>query len=1160
MRRFLIVGCGGSGGLTLQFLMDQLHADLQARGITELPRGWQFLHIDVPIAPDGVGGSRPPSVRDQGGEYLSIGTMTGQFRDVADGIVRRLQAGPGLGGLTTWSPHPKSVGVPVSEGAGQFRAVGRILALAKVQEIRERLETAWRDIDTGAARAETKAAAKVLSPATVDAVDQAPYVLVVSSMAGGTGAAMVIDVCRILASIGPNPEMIAVVVHTAQVFDGLAENQRAGVDANAAAMIGELMALQAGAGVADDRGLLRDLGAALPGEAAVPFRRVIPVGSRIGTTGERMGDSADDRCRGLGRAIAALMADGTAWEGFKKNTLENFGGGRKVDQSIVGWGVDSDNLVWGSLGYASVSLGRERYFEYSAQRLAREAVDRLVVGHLTHGDDRPASAQLDALLDQTLWPRLAAAIRLPEQRTQVGGWLDGVSGNRFRPVSIELAEEARTMLPAGQRQLAELGRLLVAGAREQEPRWRDRLAQEAYVFTAQWVQWVQDTLSAQVRDVTAEFGLPAAQALLQHWQERCEILTTWLREGAVTERQPTLAQPGAALQHVQTRRGQARADSAFVTELVQGLAVTIHRQLAAELGGLLAQVLPDLREGWTQQLIDALNERLRELELLRADSSRHAGQAQARTDVYASWPGPGIVPERFNGAPNEVQLTTAEEFRGLFDRHVRATGGGDLSSADALRQVIGTVLHGRWQTTGGNQVDSTCVEVLAGWRSQALARDVAADGTIAARINPPAPGGFRITLDAPEVLRRAREYLDRPKEPFSRFVRVSLDEYLVEPGLREAERARRSAEVVRAVTAALGKAQPMVAVDALKARWIHGQDLQVYYTFSAMPVGDTPVSTELLRHLDAQVDVMQPQTREALQAAVTAGVGSRATRIDIYGSYPNLSPVVFTSLLEPVIRRWDQCTGDAERATFWRWKRSRRLAGALPVGDAARQAMITGWFVGRMFGLVRYPEESGAGGFFVYDVETGNWVQLPSPMPAPGGRPGSGGQPDRGLDRLAAVLEAMPVRLANCATAPAIDPLEPLKGYRVLRQLGDDGPAEPSGISRVATRAADVWIDTGTSLSDLEPGRSGPAGGTPGDRRTAILDYLDELTEHFTTEYLPPNGYRQTPSGRFSRIDDLQEALETPRFHEVAADALVAVDTVRSLVRGDSRHIGGPDV
>ena len=46
----------------------------------------------------GVGGSRPPSVRDQGGEYLSIGTMTGQFRDVADGVIRRLQAGPGLGG------------------------------------------------------------------------------------------------------------------------------------------------------------------------------------------------------------------------------------------------------------------------------------------------------------------------------------------------------------------------------------------------------------------------------------------------------------------------------------------------------------------------------------------------------------------------------------------------------------------------------------------------------------------------------------------------------------------------------------------------------------------------------------------------------------------------------------------------------------------------------------------------------------------------------------------------------------------------------------------------------------------------------------------------------------------------------------------------------
>ena len=48
MRRFLVVGCGGSGGATLAYMMDQLRSELLAAGVYSLPMGWQFVHIDVP--------------------------------------------------------------------------------------------------------------------------------------------------------------------------------------------------------------------------------------------------------------------------------------------------------------------------------------------------------------------------------------------------------------------------------------------------------------------------------------------------------------------------------------------------------------------------------------------------------------------------------------------------------------------------------------------------------------------------------------------------------------------------------------------------------------------------------------------------------------------------------------------------------------------------------------------------------------------------------------------------------------------------------------------------------------------------------------------------------------------------------------------------------
>lgn len=70
MKKFLVVGCGGSGGSTLHFIMDQLRADLRSHGITELPPAWQFLHIDVNPEPPRTKGLG--NIRDLGGQYLSV--------------------------------------------------------------------------------------------------------------------------------------------------------------------------------------------------------------------------------------------------------------------------------------------------------------------------------------------------------------------------------------------------------------------------------------------------------------------------------------------------------------------------------------------------------------------------------------------------------------------------------------------------------------------------------------------------------------------------------------------------------------------------------------------------------------------------------------------------------------------------------------------------------------------------------------------------------------------------------------------------------------------------------------------------------------------------------------------------------------------------------
>ena len=44
-------------------------------------------------------------------------------------------------------------------------------------------------------------------------------------------------------------------------------------------------------------------------------------------------------------------------------------------------GGGRDALGFGAIGFASIGLGRDRYAEYVAQRLARRAVERLLRGH-----------------------------------------------------------------------------------------------------------------------------------------------------------------------------------------------------------------------------------------------------------------------------------------------------------------------------------------------------------------------------------------------------------------------------------------------------------------------------------------------------------------------------------------------------------------------------------------------------------------------------------------------------------------------------------------------------------------------------------------------------------------------------------------------------------
>src|SRR5699024_11367636 len=187
-------------------MMDQLSSDLAVWG-KRIPKGWQFVHLDVPsgeeAGPNGLG-----NVQVQGGRYLGLGPQSGSYGDLDHALSQKLAGARGLETLATWAPRqPQSVPTPISVGAGQYRAVGRAITLVRAGDVRQTLQAAYDDLF----RVETTTEMTELARAAGARFEpnEPPSVPVVSSLAGGAGASMALDVCRRVSRAGADPRLMS---------------------------------------------------------------------------------------------------------------------------------------------------------------------------------------------------------------------------------------------------------------------------------------------------------------------------------------------------------------------------------------------------------------------------------------------------------------------------------------------------------------------------------------------------------------------------------------------------------------------------------------------------------------------------------------------------------------------------------------------------------------------------------------------------------------------------------------------------------------------------------------------------------------------------------------------------------------------------------------
>lgn len=1155
MRKFLVVGCGGSGGATLAYMMDQLHSDLAEFGVDRIPQGWQFVHLDVPTAPSPV--RNIGTVRDQGGTYVGTGPQSDSYRVLDGALSQQLLSRHALDTIATWAPRdPEAVHVPLSTGAGQYRALGRIITLSQVGRVREELQRAWDKLFLVSTDSEMRGLS-LPGAGAFDPNDQ-PIVLVVSSMAGGAGASMALDICRVLTMVsGLDPRLMGVFMVSPDIFGSLPDSAVTGVRANALAMLGEIVASQTGAAREHDVALLRALGQENGEGELIPFARVFPVGRHVGAQRTVFGDGSPDAVyRGLGRGLSALMLSGQATQQFVEWDLTN-GAGVAGNRHYLGWGNKQwNNLPWGAFGFASLSMGRDRYKEYSAQRLARSSVDQLLRGHLQADNQASDEEQVNAILDNQ-WPNICAELGLPMAGAgTVASWLMGAVLQRHDAAGHAGAivdSSVRRDMPQGggvaaaqwtdrvRLVLSERRDYLLAGAQQTAElvayRWQDHfVARLEYATIAAlgdkglpYATGLVKRVRRQLQDVV----VPSGAELLRH--------APGVRIGEVSDdAKPVLA----------ALKGNLANTGEVLERVLAGTVANVQTQIYAQLADQVGKAAAALTTEVIDQLVAALDESQILLRRTVSEPARELGLAYLKTDEYAAWPSEDDydVAVRFSEANNEVMLTSSTQFKLQFESHLpQAVGtdtGGRRGLEEGIRRAVAHVITGRWTTVSGTRApadDQPTVERTAAWRSSAFPRDPETGQALIAQ-----RARYNVHTRPNELLDRARKFVSRSGESFDRFCAVSLREFVLgADSPAESEMADRHRDIVIKFGEALNLARPLASVNEKAMQAIHGAaQMEYQYKFSAIPFKDNRVADDVAASLREQ-----PKIDKASADALTRALNDegKLKRINIFGSYPNYSPLAYTAVVEHASKQW-LASSPSQRQAFWTMRRARPLHAALPMHADERFACVAGWILGRAIGLIHQPEEPFTEPAQVWSTAERRWVHFPNPLLTP---PSAFRAP---YDWLPAILESFLVAIAHSHQPPVMSSMLP---YVSLRRIYDDSPEDPvSGLNSLAAKKHLTNFlrsgDLGTGVNSVVPG-TGPAVSV--DERARLLErYFNEFHQFTGHHYMAPGegaapgSPGATGGGSFSSIGVRQQASQTPIFRDLAPDVFLATRRLIELI------------
>ena len=1060
LTRFLLIGVGGSGGKTLRYCWRELDRKLEAAGWTEgLPQAWQFLHIDVPEIPDGIEGDVPTDV---GMEYLGLARQPRRYADFDRDLVTSDPAV--LPVLAEWRPDPSLTYAAPYNGAGQRRAVGRVVTITEMDRIGDALNAAVLAMSSPDAEAQLGRLSGEMNQGTTE--NRPPMAVVISSLAGGSGSGAFLDILELLISRAGTQHAqwlrnnLVTVLYAADVFSDLNPRMRQGTEPNSLAALAELL------NACEHEGPVPALEVKLLAAGGATGK---VSGPRVGSTNFIIGSrnqhvsfpSSLDVFRSIGKAFAALMTDDdvqelfTAYVGTTDMT-------EKVKPSFGIVDLDADHLPCTSLGYANVSLGRSLFGRYAAERLAKRSLERLLRGHLedeapgdqVKTDETLIAEQVDrfqedffdaaGLHEETFeHNQILDQLRDPNQDAVIKRFGDSVS-NRFRDDTAELPPlEWRNFFSKFFNEQAQ------ALLQEQREARTER--------ASEWVKVTQKSLREATAAQIGSHGLPVAIEMLEALDAQLRRAAKELERDAAKfdVEQQKLIGGADALFKIKEKLFSPRHPN-FPKAYKQRREALV-RRLDEELHAFAAKLIVSLIEELLPPLTTALRNALTTL-------TKAEKECQEQIQQWSS----EAMPNHLRAAPNEVLLEAQDDYPEQYERLMERTF--EMAPRNAESEAIREVITGAWTEHSGEELQQLLIEQDSGWVTSV--REARGPGDASTRPR------FALAPNPLALEHAAKHWAFNRHGIFSEHVTASLADWL---SPEHGDKAARATAFSHAMGQALRMSQPLVSVNPNVYMEVHGNDLPD----PTLIIGKIPLAADHAARpaVEAALEEAGKSPGDIAKIFDPNAPGEEVPISSFVGS--RVHPVVFDSLTAPIQSDWQSRTDEASRSQFWRFRRSRTLTSFVPLSPARQRSLIRGWLTADLLGqTTKLKSRWSEAPIEIWGPK--GWHRFPEHLLG-------ADVTDRGKV-LPALMESLPLAIVAFGSGNH----EELAAYLRLLDLGSPGGG-PADEYTAANRELAQWVREGT-LSAPEPAqpaapqppaaKAGTADGTPTERARAMTESL----------------------------------------------------------------------